>query len=270
VDELYRLPLGEFTAARNALAKSLGGAQAKDVKALAKPTVVPWTVNQLYWRDRKTYDRLMQAGAALRSAQIAALKGRAADIRTATETHRTAVGEAVKSAVSLAAAQGSHPAADQLARMLEAISLSPSAPEPPGRLTELVQPSGFEALAGVTPAASVFKPAAASGHHAPRGDHADGSRDGHDGHAARQPSATGRKSAAAAPREADRVDSKAIRAAQKKREAEERRRARARAAAEARAQKTIAAAEREVERARAALAAAEKKLAAARSARLTP
>ena len=36
IDGLYRLPLDEFTAARNALAKSLGGDQAKEVRALVK------------------------------------------------------------------------------------------------------------------------------------------------------------------------------------------------------------------------------------------
>ena len=55
VDELYQLPLATFTAARNALAKTVKGADARRIKQLAKPTVVPWTVNQLYWHSRKTY-----------------------------------------------------------------------------------------------------------------------------------------------------------------------------------------------------------------------
>ena len=41
IDDLYQLGLSEFTSARNALAKSLSGAEAKRVKALPKPTVVP-------------------------------------------------------------------------------------------------------------------------------------------------------------------------------------------------------------------------------------
>ena len=83
IDDLYRLPLGEFTGARNALAKSLSKDDAKLVKALEKPTVVPWAVNQVYWRARSTYDRLMKSGEKLRAAQIAALEGRAADVRAA-------------------------------------------------------------------------------------------------------------------------------------------------------------------------------------------
>ena len=59
IDDLYRAPLNDFTAARNALAKSLSGEEAKRVRGLAKPTLVPWAVNQVYWKARATYDRLM-------------------------------------------------------------------------------------------------------------------------------------------------------------------------------------------------------------------
>ena len=56
IDELYRLPLGDFTLSRNALVKTLTGGEAKRVRSLVKPTVVPWAVNQLFWRARPTYD----------------------------------------------------------------------------------------------------------------------------------------------------------------------------------------------------------------------
>jgi hypothetical protein len=149
IDELYRLPLAEFTPARNALAKTLSKDDAKLVKALAKPTVVPWAVNQVYWRARATYDRLMKSGEKLRSAQIAALEGRAADVRAASETHRRAIGEAVAEAERLAGASGAKPGADALARTFESLSLATSAPGQPGRLTDALQPAGFEALAGL-------------------------------------------------------------------------------------------------------------------------
>jgi hypothetical protein len=160
IDQLYQLPLGEFTAARNALAKTLAGAEGARVKALTKPTVVPWTVNQLYWHARKTYDRLADAGRELREAQIAALRGRASDVGRATEAHRTALAIAVREALALAARQKVQPSSDQLARMLEALSLAPAGPTP-GQLTELIQPSGFEALTGMTAAAgAAARPAA--------------------------------------------------------------------------------------------------------------
>jgi hypothetical protein len=151
IDDLYKLPLAEFTAARNALAKSLGGDAAKRVKSLAKPNVVPWAVNQVYWRARGVYDRLLKAGDRLRRAQIAALQGAHADVRAANDAHRQAIAEAVSEAERLAAAEGSKPSPDALARTFEALSLAPESPEPHGRLTEAMQPAGFEALAGVTP-----------------------------------------------------------------------------------------------------------------------
>jgi hypothetical protein len=149
IDDLYKLPLGEFTGARNALAKSLSKDEAKLVKALEKPTVVPWAVNQVYWRARSTYDRLMKSGEKLRTAQIAALEGRAADVRAAGEAHRRAIADAVAEGERLSAEAGAKPGADALARTFESLSLATSAPKAPGRLTDALQPAGFEALAGL-------------------------------------------------------------------------------------------------------------------------
>jgi hypothetical protein len=149
IDELYQAPLEEFTTRRNALAKTLKGEDAQRVKKLAKPTVVPWVTNQLYWKARPLYDRLLKSGDRLRDAQLGALEGRGADVRAATDTHRKALIDAVKEAERLAAAAGSHPAADALMRTFEALSLMRHPPAPAGRLTEALQPAGFEALAGV-------------------------------------------------------------------------------------------------------------------------
>jgi hypothetical protein len=149
IDELYQKPLNEFTPARNALAKTLKGADASRVRKLAKPIVVPWAVNQLYWHSRPVYDRLVKAGERLRAAQLAALKGRSADVRGASESHRAALAEAVQKALDVAARAGSKPGPDELTRTLEALSLSTELPEPAGRLTRPLQPAGFEALSGV-------------------------------------------------------------------------------------------------------------------------
>jgi hypothetical protein len=118
---------------------------------LAKPAVVPWAVNQVYWRARGTYNRLMKSGETLRAAQIASLEGRAADVRAASDAHRRAIGDAVAEAGRLAASTGAKPAADALARTFEALSLATHAPEWPGRLTDALQPAGFEALTGIRP-----------------------------------------------------------------------------------------------------------------------
>ena len=175
IDDLYRQPLAEFTAARNALAKTLSGDEAKRVKALAKPNLVPWAVNQVYWQARSVYDRLLKAGERLRKAQIAALEGRSRDVRAANDAHRHAIADAVAEAERLAGAAGSKPSPDALARTFEAVSLAPETPEPHGRLTEALQPSGFEALAGVTITAA---PRSADGHgHAAPAGHANAARE---------------------------------------------------------------------------------------------
>ena len=104
IDDLYRQPLDAFVTARNALAKTLTGDDAKRVRALVKPTVVPWAVNQVYWQARPTYEKLLKSGERLRAAQIASLEGRrGGDVREAGDAHRTALADAVKAAERIAA-----------------------------------------------------------------------------------------------------------------------------------------------------------------------
>src|SRR6266545_3879434 len=91
IDELYRQPLDTFTDARAALAKGLKGDEAHRVKQLKKPTTVPWAVNQVYWRARAAFDRVLKTGAALRRAQLGVLEGRSGDVRGASKEQREAV-----------------------------------------------------------------------------------------------------------------------------------------------------------------------------------
>src|SRR5262245_7631344 len=149
IDDLYRAPLATFIEARTALAKTLTGADAQRVKRLPKPTLVPWAVNQVYWRARAVFDRVVKSGERVRDAQVATLEGRKADLRGATDAHRKAIGEAVREATAIAGAEGSHPAADDLMRTFEAISLAAERDEAPGRWTKPLKPAGFEALSGV-------------------------------------------------------------------------------------------------------------------------
>ncbi len=72
VDRLYKLPLEEFTAARNELAKRLGDTS---VKQLKKPTVPAWTVNQLARTREVDVRRLLRAGEQLEQAQKQAVEG---------------------------------------------------------------------------------------------------------------------------------------------------------------------------------------------------
>lgn len=190
IDELFQVPLNEFTARRNALAKAVGGADAARVRALTKPSVVAWAANQVYWQARSLYDRVIKSGERLRSAQIAALEGKRADVRSASESHRRAVADAVAEAGRLATAAGSHPSPDALMRTFEAISLAVEAPEHPGRLTDAVQPAGFEALLGVTPKPAAPEPRPGHERHrktpASRARESDVPRPSEDRHAARE------------------------------------------------------------------------------------
>jgi hypothetical protein len=157
IDDLYKQPLDQFTASRNALAKTLTGADAKHVRALAKPSVVAWAVNQVYWHARTIFDRVITSGERLRAGQIASLEGRRADLRAAGDAHRLSIAEAVKEAERLAQDSGLNPPSDALMRTFEALSLASTPAEPFGRLTKALQPSGFEALAGVKVNATATK-----------------------------------------------------------------------------------------------------------------
>jgi hypothetical protein len=69
-DELYALPLAEFTPARDARAKELKGTPlAARVKALRKPSTAAWVVNLLVRRDTAQVEQVLTVGAALREAQ---------------------------------------------------------------------------------------------------------------------------------------------------------------------------------------------------------
>jgi len=95
VDALYRLPLAEFTAARNTLAARLkqGGRrnEADFVKTLGKPPVSAWAVNQLYWNHRDAFDRLIATRERFRQAQNSRLSRKAADMRSALDARREAL-----------------------------------------------------------------------------------------------------------------------------------------------------------------------------------
>ena len=151
IDDVYRRPLDEFVSARSALASELKGDDAKRVKALKKPTIVPWAVNQVFWHAKPIFDRVQVSGAELRRAQIAALEGRKADVHSAADAHRKAIASAVERALALAKTAQVNPDRDAVARTFEALSIGSNPPEPPGRLTHPLQPGGFELLAGVEP-----------------------------------------------------------------------------------------------------------------------
>jgi hypothetical protein len=105
-EELYGLPLEEFTPARDRTAKEIRKAGDKETAAriakLPKPTPAAWAANQLARSQPELIDALLDAGAALRAAQDAAISGGgAAALREATLAERHAVDDVMAAAVSL-------------------------------------------------------------------------------------------------------------------------------------------------------------------------
>lgn len=149
VDRLYQLPIAEFTAARNALAAHAGADRAA-IRALQKPTAPAWAVNQLYWKRRRVFDRLVAAAEGLRTAHARRLAGKAADVERAELVHGAAVKAAVDAAAELLAAAGDPATSATTHAITETLQAMPW-PDPPGRLTRALRPQGFAALAGLLP-----------------------------------------------------------------------------------------------------------------------
>src|SRR5687767_13055209 len=108
LDRLYQLPPAEFIAERNAVAKR-AGARGADIRALPKPTIPVWVVNQLHWRKPDVYKALIESAENLRATHKAVLAGRKGDLRTASKAHEEALDAALKAALAIASDGGSAP-----------------------------------------------------------------------------------------------------------------------------------------------------------------
>jgi hypothetical protein len=163
LDELYGLPLEDWTRARNDLANRLKKAHqdehAEEVRRLRKPSVVAWAVNQLARRKEHAVAALLRAGEQLRKAQEDALRGRAgaADVSTAARAEREAVRDLVTAARELLDEAGhaaSQATLDRVSQTLRAAAVDETAREllERGRFEEELRGVGFGSLAAVQPA----------------------------------------------------------------------------------------------------------------------
>lgn len=173
VDRLYELPLAEFTTARNALAKEL---KDPELRKLKKPSVPAWAVNQLARRREVDMRRLIRAGEALEHTQREAVGGGDQKaFENARRDEREAVRKLRSEAAALLGADG-HPASDanleRIARTLHAGAATEEGRNAlrEGRLTEELEPRGFEAFAGVTPAPARTRGTSARARPRPRED----------------------------------------------------------------------------------------------------
>jgi hypothetical protein len=176
---LYQLPLEQFVATRDQLARRLRAAgdraTARQVAALRRPPVSAWAVNQLAHAAPNAVAELLDAGAALRQAQQNALTGQpgaARQLRTATAHLRAAITRLSARAETLLVRSG-HAARDatltRLAATLQAAATGDDATRAAlaqGRLPGDLDPAGFgldlgpaptepDIPAGVVPAAPV-------------------------------------------------------------------------------------------------------------------
>lgn len=154
--DLYGLPLEEFTTARDQLAKSLRQAGEKgaadEVKALRKPPVSAWTVNQAARRHPQEMKALVKAGDELRKAQRQAVSGRDPDVlRDATRTHRDRLDELTSIARNELGADG--PTLQRVVQTLRSASVDKEASKGllAGTLTGDVEQAGFGSLLSVVP-----------------------------------------------------------------------------------------------------------------------
>jgi hypothetical protein len=124
--KLYGLPLSEFTAARNARAKTLKQKDpelAAAVAALPKPSVASGALNELVREDPSEIRALVQSGKRLRAAQEAAVAGKkGADLNEAIAEHRTALERVQR---ELRRRKLSGPTLDRATQTLRVASLDP-------------------------------------------------------------------------------------------------------------------------------------------------
>jgi hypothetical protein len=123
-DELYALPLADFTPARDAKAKELKGTDlAAPVKALKKPGLAAWVANMLVRHEGDQVDQVLAVGAALREA-AASLDGK--ELRELTKQRRQLTAAVTTQARSVAKRLGvkvTQAVADQVEATLTAAML---------------------------------------------------------------------------------------------------------------------------------------------------
>jgi hypothetical protein len=126
LDRVFGAPLEEFVSERNALAKELSAAgkdgEAADVKALKKPSVSAWALNQGVRADAKAAKAVLKAAKALEVAQDEALQGEGFGLRDAQEEQQRTVDAMLDAVEAAVEGRGLAPAmVDRVRETLRAI-----------------------------------------------------------------------------------------------------------------------------------------------------
>lgn len=160
-EDLYGLPLEDFTSARDDLAARLkkegDATAAKSIKSLRKPTLPAWTVNQLARSEAETLHRLME----LRDEMTDATGP--GDIRRLAGERKHATAALLKRAEEILEAAGHSSGANTLDAVAKTLQAGASDDDRvrllQGTLDRPLSPSGFEGFGGF----EAFQPASESG-----------------------------------------------------------------------------------------------------------
>ncbi|MEQ8273026.1 MAG: hypothetical protein RMA76_10580 [Deltaproteobacteria bacterium] len=173
LDELYAGPLAEFVSRRNDLAKALKRAGRKDdaatVKALRKPSLGAWAINQIVRREpdvlRAVFDALDRVKAAQLGGAPESERPALADAMAEERAALAAVESTAESILTQAEQTATKATLDRVVRSVRASAVEPTRREQLmlGQVTEDVADAGFSDLAaqlmgGLVPAAPKAAP----------------------------------------------------------------------------------------------------------------
>jgi hypothetical protein len=137
--DLYGLPLEQFTAARNALAR-----EQPEAKVLRKPTIAAYAVNQLARRHGSELDAFLDAAGRLRKAQLGG-----GDVPEQTKAEHAAL----ERLLQLAGEYAPKTQQDRIRQTLQAAAVDDDAAAQvrAGCLERELEPAGFGSLLKATP-----------------------------------------------------------------------------------------------------------------------
>lgn len=155
LEQLYAARLDEFTATRNALAKELGGAEGATIKALKKPNIVAWAINQLARAHADDVKELFEATEKVRQAQRRVLSGgKASDLRRTTDERNKVAARLTKLVEKILSDAGHSAGASTLAGVRDsfvAVASDDAGADllRKGRLTRELQPGSIVDVGGL-------------------------------------------------------------------------------------------------------------------------
>jgi hypothetical protein len=152
LDDLYSAPLDEFIKRRNDLATRLGKGGDRDsanrIKQQRKPSVSAWIVNQLARSREVDIRRLIKAGESLQRVQAEAMAGSLPKGFVEARQEETTAVKLLLDAAEELMPSASATTLDRIATTLRSAASSPDGRSllKQGRLTQDVEPSGFDVL----------------------------------------------------------------------------------------------------------------------------